>query len=231
MPIPDPLKKALWPMLAAALVAAAVFLLRDVIVARFITPQVLAGLRQQGHVREEIDTGRFVVTDLKEFGENHVIPSAALLALKAGRYATREGVEARLASQEADGERRGQEIAALGREVDALGAAVARLEAFAETAERGAFEVGLYISDQEADRDHLVLNRDNPLVAHFLRNGERYAVSVDGGSRWKFPVRLESTAAPGLPPGAAIGRLHREDYHELFEGVGGGIGRATVHIR
>ena len=231
MPIPEPLKASLWTLLAGTLVAGAAFLLRDVIVAQFIAPRVVHELRQQGHLREGIGEGRFVATDLKEFSENHVIPNAALLDLKAGRYATEEGIEAQLAPLEAAGEGRGREVSVLRQQVAELRATVDRLESLAETEQKGSFEVGLYISDLEADRNHLVLNRGNPLVAHFLKNGERYPVSVGAGSRRKFPVRLELTAAPGLPAEAAIGRLHREDYHELFDGVGGGIGRATVHFR
>jgi hypothetical protein len=231
MPVPEPLKAALWPVLVAVLMAVAVFLLRDVIVAQFITPQVIQDLRRQGQVREGIGEGRFVATDLQEFSENHVIPNAALLDLKAGRYATQAGVKSQLAPLEAAGEERGREVSALREQVAELRGTVRRLEALAETEQEGSIEVRLYISDLEADRNHLVLNRENPMVAHFLKNGERYPVSVGAGSRRKFAVRLEPTAAPGLSAEAAIGRLHREDYHELFDGVGGGIGRATVHFR
>lgn len=205
--MPEALKKALWPVGVTAVLAVAAFLLRNVLVREFVVPTVIAELKRDGVVRDQITEGRFVSTDRMEFAENFPISAELLEELSRSDLSQIAAVKRGLS------------------QIETLERMVSDLSGLAEARKQGFFEVRLYVSEQELDRGFLVLNSENVLVGHLIRDDLLYTVVTGAGFREKrFRTRLEPLTEQEEHTFRAVGRVHRDDFHDLF----GGISRVGV---
>lgn len=224
----DKLKEKSVEIIVGILLVSLPLLFANNIVDQFITPKIIDNLRQDGYLRQDIKDGRFLVTDEIAFADNHSINANVLKNLNDGGYASRasnQSVSDRVDELEATitGEMAtsAQTIKEAHNEIQQLNEVIKAL-----TSKK--IDVTLFVSNLESDRGYVVLNIHNRAIAEILKNNKRYYIKNGSGERVRLKARIEPTPADRYDANAAIGRLHREDYHDLFSGTQSGARIASI---
>ncbi len=200
------------------------------IIDQFITPRVVENLKKEQYLREDIKEGRYVVTDKVSFAENNVVKGNTIQALNSELLASTADLEAisnKVITLEAsiknELEKSTQNLAEANKEIGELNQVIQALAS-------KELKVTLFISDLASDKGYVVLNLHNKAIAQIIENGRKYYIHNSSGDSLKLRSRVEPAPAENYDKNATIGRLHRDDYHELFSGTQSGIRVAMIEI-
>lgn len=200
------------------------------IVDQFITPRIIESLKKEKYLREDIKEGRYVVTDQVSFSENNIIRADRLqkldqnlLAASADLDSVSDQVVALDISNKNTVEKSRKNLAEANKEIKELNQVIQALAS-------KQLNVTLFISDMEGDKGYVVLNLHNKAIAQIIENNKSYYLYNTSGDRLKLKSRVEPAPADNYDKNAAIGRVHREDYHELFSGTQSGARVARIEI-
>lgn len=108
---------------------------------------------------------------------------------------------------------------------------IKRLSKFVQVLATRRLKVELFVSTQKADKGKIVLNIKNPVVANVLENNTTYKVYASNGDYEKLTTRIERISHPERSMTAAIGRVHIDDYHDLFDGARSGVRLAEISLK
>ena len=219
---------------------ASLILFKDYVIDRIIVPEIIEQLLSEKYLRNEFKLGNFVVTDKQSFVENHPINSEVLLKLNNGMYLEHDellkyeiksnkyldGLETNINNQKNYYD---NHIKTLIQENLELKIKVDNLEELTDVLSSHKMRVSLFISDIEEDKGHIILNVNNSAIAKTIIDGEDYKIQGSDGNR-VLEVRLDKVTAPEFSKNSAIGRIYREDFHKIFRGQSGGLGKAVVVI-
>ncbi len=200
------------------------------IVDQFITPRIIESLIKEQYLREDIKEGRYVVTDKVSFSENNVIPADAIQKLKAGILAKSDDLDTvsdKVSSLEIS---INNELEKSTRSLAEANKEIAELNQVIQALASKELEVTLFISDLDSDKGHVVLNIHNKAISQIIENDRKYYIQNHSGESLKLRSRVEPAPANNFEKNSAIGRLHREDYHELFSGTKSGARVAMIKI-
>jgi len=200
------------------------------IIDQFITPRVVENLKKEQYLREDIKEGRYVVTDKVSFAENNVVKGNTIQALNSELLASTADLEAisnKVITLEAsiknELEKSTQNLAEANKEIGELNQVIQALAS-------KELKVTLFISDLASDKGYVVLNLHNKAIAQIIENGRKYYIHNSSGDSLKLRSRVEPAPAENYDRNATIGRLHRDDYHELFSGTQSGMRVAMIEI-
>ena len=200
------------------------------IIDQFITPRVVENLKKEQYLREDIKEGRYVVTDKVSFAENNVVKGNTIQALNSELLASTADLEAisnKVITLEAsiknELEKSTQNLAEANKEIGELNQVIQALAS-------KELKVTLFISDLASDKGYVVLNLHNKAIAQIIENGRKYYIHNSSGDSLKLRSRVEPAPAENYDKNATIGRLHRDDYHELFSGTQSGMRVASIEI-
>jgi hypothetical protein len=200
------------------------------IIDQFITPRIIEVLKIQQYLREDIKEGRFVVTDQMSFASNNVIKGNVIQELNGGLLATsanlaaitdkvvklEENLQHELEKSTISLSEANQEIKELNQVIQALASKE--------------LKVTLFISDLDSDKGYVVLNLHNKAISQIIENDKKYYIVNNSGDSLKLRSRVEPAPAEGYGKNSSIGRVHRDDYHELFSGTKSGARIARIKI-
>jgi len=132
-----------------------------------------------------------------------------------------------------DLENKTQEVKeSMGNHVDAIESRLSKIEDINAVWPDKLINIQLYRSERNEDKDQLVLNGENHVIAHWLKNGCAYRLTARDKtlplkSRFDHGVlddKGEKTTEP-------IGRLHNEQFDQLYKGSKWrGLGRAQIQL-
>lgn len=200
------------------------------LVDQFISPRIVETLKTQQYLREDIKQGRYLVTDQVSFADNTIIQLDALEKLNANKLASSDEV-AEISEKIAKIELALQE--SISQSVNSLAAAnkeIAELNQVIQALTSRELKVTLFISDIDSDKGHVVLNLHNKAISQIIENDRRYTIENNSGDSLKLTSRVEPAPANNFDKKSAVGRLHREDYHELFSGTKSGTRIAMIKL-
>jgi hypothetical protein len=200
------------------------------IVDQLITPRIIENLRKEQYLRDNIKEGRHVVTDEISFSDNNIIKGDTIKNLNDGAFArssdldviSREVVELENFIQD-ELDKSMSSLVIANQEIKELNQVIKALAS-------KEVEVTLFVSDLESDKGFVVLNLHNKAISQIIENDKKYYIYNDSGDRLALRSRVEPTPANNYHKNAAIGRLHRDDYHELFSGTRSGTRQAKIKI-
>jgi len=200
------------------------------IIDQFITPRIVENLKKEQYLRDDIKEGRYVVTDEVSFAENNVVKSNTIQALNSELLASTADLEAisnKVITLEAsiknESEKLTKNLAEANKEIGELNQVIKALAS-------KELKVTLFISDLASDKGYVVLNLYNKAIAQIIENGRKYYIHNSSGDSLKLRSRVEPAPAENYDKNATIGRLHRDDYHELFSGTKSGVRVAMIEI-
>jgi hypothetical protein len=200
------------------------------IVDQFITPRIVENLKKEQYLREDIKEGRYVVTDKISFAKNNAIQGNVIQALNSDVFAKTADFDAlsnKLQNLEISMthqlEKSTKSLTAAHQEIDELNQVIQALAS-------KELKVTLFISDIDSDKGFVVLNLHNKSISQIIENDKNYYIYNESGDSSRLRSRVEPTTAVQYEKNAAIGRLHRDDYHELFSGTKSGTRIAKIKI-
>lgn len=200
------------------------------IINQFITPSIVENLKKEQYLREDIKEGRYVVTDQVSFAKNNVVKGDVIQGLNSGTFATRSDLEAIAdkvmaldISIKGKLEKSSRSLADANKEISELNQVIQALAS-------KELKVTLFISDIASDKGYVVLNIHNKAISQIIENDKKYSLHNGSGGSLKLRSRVEPTPADNYDKNASIGRLHRDDYHELFSGTKSGARIARIKI-
>ena len=200
------------------------------IINQYITPSIVESLKKEQYLREDIKEGRYVVTDQVSFAKNNVVKGDVMQGLNSGAFATRSDLEAIAdkvmaldISIKGKLEKSSRSLADANKEISELNQVIQALAS-------KELKVTLFISDIASDKGYVVLNIHNKAISQIIENDKKYLLYNGAGASLKLRSRVEPTPADNYDKNASIGRLHRDDYHELFSGTKSGARVARIEI-
>ena len=200
------------------------------IIDQFITPRIVENLKKEQYLRDDIKEGRYVVTDEVSFADNNVVKGNTIQALNSELLASTADLEAisnKVITLEAsiknESEKLTRNLADANKEISELNQVIKALAS-------KELKVTLFISDLASDKGYVVLNLHNKAIAQIIENGRKYYIHNNSGDSLKLRSRVEPAPAENYDKNATIGRLHRDDYHELFSGTKSGVRVAMIEI-
>jgi len=200
------------------------------IINQFITPSIIESLKKEQYIREDIKEGRYVVTDQVSFASNNVMKGEVIQGLNSGKFAKAsdlstiaDKVMALDISMKGKLEKSNRSLADANKEIGELNQVIQVLAS-------KELKVTLFISDIDSDKGYVVLNINNKAISQIIENDKKYALHNSSGGSLKLRSRVEPTPADNYDKNASIGRLHRDDYHELFSGTKSGARVAKIEI-
>ncbi len=200
------------------------------IINQFITPSIVESLKKEQYLREDIKEGRYVVTDQVSFANNNVLKGDVIKDLNRGAFARAadladiaDKVLALDISIKGKLEKSTRSLADANKEISELNQVIQALAS-------KELKVTLFISDIASDKGYVVLNIHNKAISQIIENDKKYSLYNGSGVSLKFRSRVEPTPADNYDKNASIGRLHRDDYHELFSGTKSGARVAKIAI-
>lgn len=200
------------------------------IINQFITPSIVENLKKEQYLRNDIKEGRYVVTDQVSFAKNNVVKGDVIQGLNSGTFATRSDLEAIAdkvmaldISIKGKLEKSSRSLADANKEISELNQVIQALAS-------KELKVTLFISDIASDKGYVVLNIHNKAISQIIENDKKYSLHNGSGGSLKLRSRVEPTPADNYDKNASIGRLHRDDYHELFSGTKSGARIARIKI-
>jgi hypothetical protein len=207
-----------------------------------ILPHVTKSLEKEGYLRPQIKDGYFVVSDVPEFAKSTVLPQSALLSLKRGDYVQDEQLESLNSLYKNALDKQQQQIQVLKQENKDLQSELAsmvqkynELRELTDVLSTKRLSVSLFVSTKPRDKGKIVLNIHNLAISQALENGTSYKIYAKdgkGGRHEKLIVRIETNVHDkNFPKNAAIGRVHQDDYHDLFDGSRSGLRVAEIELK
>jgi len=200
------------------------------IINQFITPSIVESLKKEQYLREDIKEGRYVVTDQVSFANNNVLKGDVIKDLNRGAFARAadladiaDKVLALDISIKGKLEKSTRSLADANKEISELNQVIQALAS-------KELKVTLFISDIASDKGYVVLNIHNKAISQIIENDKKYSLYNGSGVSLKLRSRVEPTPADNYDKNASIGRLHRDDYHELFSGTKSGARVAKIAI-
>ncbi len=200
------------------------------IINQFITPSIVESLKKEQYLREDIKEGRYVVTDQVSFAKNNVVQGDVVQDLNIGSFARSsdlaaiaDKVMALDISIKGKLEKSNRSLADANKEISELNQVIQALAS-------KELNVTLFISDIANDKGYVVLNLHNKAISQIIENDKKYSLHNGSGGSLKLRSRVEPTPADNYDKNASIGRLHRDDYHELFSGTKSGARVARIEI-
>ncbi|PWF67180.1 hypothetical protein CBX98_24775 [Vibrio sp. T9] len=204
----------------------------------YIQPQIQQSFERDGYFREEIKNGQFVVTDENEFAKNEIIPSDKLDNLKNDAFASKKSVldsrdnitsientiNKRLDSLSDENSKLKQRLGELEKENSDL-------RGYLNVLASKKLKVELFISERDADKGRIVLNLRNPIISTALENNTTYKVYGANGHYERLTTRIEVLTHSERSKNAFIGRVHQDDYHDLFKGSTSGARHAYIALK
>lgn len=200
------------------------------IIDQFITPRIIEVLKKQQYLREDIKEGRFVVTDQISFANNNVIKGKVLQELDGGVFSKSPDLEAisdKVMKLEIT------ILNALDKSTKSLFLAnkkIKELDQVVQALASKELKVTLFISDIDSDKGFVVLNIHNKAISQVIENDRKYYIYNSEGDSLKLRSRVEPAPAEHYDRNASVGRVHRDDYHELFSGTKSGVRVARIKI-
>jgi len=204
----------------------------------YVQPQIQQSFERDGYFREEIKNGQFVVTDDNEFAKNEVIPSDKLESLKKDVFASKKSVldsiddakdiENRLSTRLDD---LVNENSRLQERLGELEKENSKLRNYLDVIASKKLKVELFVSERDADKGKIVLNLYNPIISKALENNSTYKVYGSNGDYERLTTRIEISTHSERSKNAAIGRVHQDDYHDLFDGATSGARFAYIALK
>lgn len=226
----DKLKEKSVEIVLGLLVISLPILFANSIVDQYITPKVTATLEQSGYLRQDIKAGQYVTTDEMAFADNQRLSAAVLKQLNNQGYARSSELTAVSQQLGQLQQQLAQQASSAARVQQQAQQEIRQLNEVIQALTSGKIDVTLFVSNLESDRGYVVLNINNRAISDLLENNERYTLEHGDGERLRLKARIEPTPASNYTTDAAIGRLHREDYHELFSGTRSGARVARIVI-
>lgn len=200
------------------------------IIDQLIKPRIIESLKKEQYLRDDIKEGRFVVTDRVSFAKNHVIQGELIQGLNRGEFTTSHEVDAindKIAKLEMTIQREldssKNNLFQANKEIDELNQVIQVLAS-------KELKVTLFISDIDSDKGYVVLNLHNRSISQTIENDKKYYIYNSSGDSLRLKSRVEPAPAKHYNKNAAVGRLHRDDYHELFSGTQSGSRVARIKI-
>jgi hypothetical protein len=200
------------------------------IVDQFITPRIVENLKKEQYLREDIKEGRYVVTDKVSFAKNNAIKGHVIQDLNSDMFARSADLKAisdKVVQLEAsitnELEKSTKSLSEANQEIDELNQVIQALAS-------KELKVTLFISDIDSDKGFVVLNIHNKAISQIIENDKNYYIYNDSGDSIKLRSRVEPAPAEHYDKHASIGRVHRDDYHELFSGTKSGVRVARIKI-
>ncbi|MFW1586379.1 hypothetical protein ACEWBR_21980 [Vibrio parahaemolyticus] len=204
----------------------------------YIQPQIQQSFERDGYFREEIKNGQFVVTDDNEFAKNEVIPSDKLESLKKDVFASKKSVIDSINNNKDFESRLNKRLDDLVDENEKLQARLGELEKennelrnYLDVIASKKLKVELFVSERDADKGKIVLNLYNPIISTALENNSTYKVYGSSGDYERLTTRIEVSTHSERSQNAAIGRVHQDDYHDLFDGATSGARFAYIALK
>jgi hypothetical protein len=200
------------------------------IVDQFITPRIVENLKKEQYLREDLKEGRYVVTDEISFANNNVIQGDVIQELNADLFAKTadlkvisDQVGQLEVSVQNELEKTSISLTKANKEIEALNHVIQALAS-------KELDIALFISDIDSDKGFVVLNIHNKAISQIIENDKKYYIYNDLGGSLKLRSRVEPAPAENYNKSASVGRLHRDDYHELFSGTKSGVRIAKIKI-
>ena len=200
------------------------------IIDQFIAPRIIESLKKEQYLRDDIKEGRYIVTDEVSFAKNNVIKGNIIQGLNDGSFAKTTELEAISnkvmaldISIKHKLEKSTRSLSEANKEIDELNQVIQALAS-------KELKVTLFISDLDSDKGYVVLNIHNKAISQIIENDKSYYIYNNSGDSLKLKSRVEPTPADNYDKNATIGRLHRDDYHELFSGTKSGVRMARIKI-
>ncbi|ELB2184805.1 TPA: hypothetical protein JG821_004641 [Vibrio parahaemolyticus] len=204
----------------------------------YIQPQIQQSFERDGYFREEIKNGQFVVTDDNEFAKNEIIPSDKLENLKNDVFASKKSVldsRDNITDIESTINKRldslFNENSKLQQRLDELEKENHDLRSYLNVIASKKLKVELFVSERDADKGKIVLNLRNPIISTALENNSTYKVYGANGDYERLTTRIEVLTHNERSKNAVIGRVHQDDYHDLFDGATSGARYAYIALK
>lgn len=204
----------------------------------YIQPQIQQSFERDGYFREEIKNGQFVVTDDNEFAKNEIIPSDKLENLKNNSFASKKSVldsRDNIADIESGINKRldslVNENSKLKQRLDELAKENSDLRSYLNVIASKKLKVELFVSERDADKGKIVLNLRNPIISTTLENNSAYKVYGTNGDYERLTTKIEVLTHSERSRNAFIGRVHQDDYHDLFDGATSGARYAYITLK
>ena len=193
-----------------------------------IIPRVQKQLMEDEFLQKSIKDGKYITVDKESFAKNYPVDAKKILLLQNDKLAEKEALN-QLSSQ-IDKIRRDfqKKFSASQERLNATNTKIVELKKIIEDLTSKKLKVTLFISSQEIDKGYIVLNIKNRSISHLIENGKKYYIYGDLDSKEKLKARVEIATDDNFPENAAIGRVHKKVYHDLFEGSSSGARKATV---
>lgn len=200
------------------------------IIDQFITPRIIEVLKQQQYLREDIKEGRFVVTEQISFADNNVIKGSAIQALNDGLFAKSAYLKAITSNVIKLEETLQNELEKSTKNLLVAHQEIKELNQVIQALASKELKVTLFISDIDSDKGYVVLNLHNKAISQIIENDKKYYIENNAGDSLKLRSRVEPAPAEGYDKNSSVGRVHRDDYHELFSGTKSGARVARIKI-
>ncbi|TFH90299.1 hypothetical protein [Vibrio ouci] len=206
-------------------------------VQQYVYPHVVSQLLQEQYLRDQIQSGKFVSTEIPEFSTSFTLPGKELIALSEGAFVSHEQLIEALSSRDRHRDELEAKVEALTRQGVEVDWALAALNTQYQDSKRllsvvalGELKVRLFVSERKEDRGRIILNVNDAVIAKLMENGGEYTLRSNG-TCIRVSARIESVFDEHHPIDAAIGRLHLDDYHQLFAGARDGSREAVVVLK
>ena len=125
-----------------------------------LVDEIMCKIDKNNYLTEYISEGRFVATDSENFANENTVRSDILSVLAEGGY-----VDSNM-------------LNSLTEKVRELESTLETTRSIQKAESDGRIQVDLYVSEKDEERGLVVLNRGNPVVAHWIRHNAHYDVTV-----------------------------------------------------
>ncbi|PMG10261.1 hypothetical protein BCU98_05930 [Vibrio splendidus] len=210
---------------------------KDAIIGSLITPTVIAQIKEQGHLSEDLRLGQYVVTTEKSFNSNHVVEAEILLKLKAQEYVLSSQLdefENENSLRATASESRNQSL--MTKQSDKLALVKAQQERIIKSIELlnakldRKLTVKIYYHSDPQFKGKIRLNSNNFLISQLITNGEEYEV-ISGRNSYDYTVVLEPLTIESKSTYDAVANLYIDDHNKLFTNARStGVGTAVVQL-
>ena len=213
--MPEGLKQALWGTVVLLGVSFLAFLFKDILVEKFIVPEVKEQLIAEGDLSDVVKEGRFVSVDTKL---ERPMRKSVLVSLEADEYLTKEHVKD-LSPHDS-----------LTAGFDRLLQITESLQSINNAHIRRNFEVALSHGNLPKQGE-VLLNSQNSVITYFVKQGDACRLTADSGkNEMEFRAILGPTPIDSVPTSKAVGQIRIEDWKKLFAGENS-TGTALIHIQ
>jgi len=196
--------------------------INDVNIDTSITPRIIDNLKNVGYLREEIKEGKHVVTDKKAFSDNNTIQSRVMQDLDSGLFTKSDQTDDLLEKVDTLNVSLKTNMADSAEGLTEVNNIIEELRQIITALTRNELDVTLFVSDLEHEKGFIVLNLDNRAISEMINNDTKYYIYSRFSNRFSdgltLTARVESMSADNYDKHSAIGRMHRDDYHNLFAG-------------